>query len=278
MSFEQSSLFPYQAIVDRQLVKWPNNSRIAVWVVPNIEHFHLEIGPGAPDVRNHSRRDYGNRVGIWRLMETLSKHNVRGTVALNAEAVRHYPRIMDECAKLNWELMGHGLTNSVMLSGMSLEIEERCISETRSAIESCGQKMRGWLGPGLTETWNTLDLLRNAGVEYVADWCNDDLPYQMNNTLYSIPYTLELNDMPLFSNPSISIADFERRICDAFDVLYAEGAINGRVMCIALHPFLIGAAHRIKYLDRALAYICGHENVWLATGSEIIAAYRKSGA
>jgi allantoinase len=134
--------------------------------------------------------------------------------------------------------------------------------------------MRGWLGPGLTETFNTLDLLRAQGVEYVADWCNDDLPYAMNNGLHSIPYTLELNDMPLFNNPSISIVDFERRIRDTFDTLYEEGAKNGRVMCIALHPFLIGAAHRIKYLDSALAYIASHEEVWLTTGSEIIDAYK----
>jgi peptidoglycan/xylan/chitin deacetylase (PgdA/CDA1 family) len=276
MAFEQSSLFPYTAIVDRPPVKWPNGARVAVWVVPNIEHFHMELGPNAPDIRNHARRDYGNRVGVWRLMETLTKHGVRGTVALNGEVVRYYPRIMEECAKLNWELMGHGMTNSVLLSGMTPEAEKATIAETRQAIESCGQTMRGWLGPGLTETWKTLDLLRDAGVEYVADWCNDDLPYLMNNGLYSIPYTLEMNDMPLFNAPSISVVDFERRIRDSFDTLYAEGAVNGRVMCIALHPFLIGAAHRIKYLDNALKHICAHDDVWLATGSEIISAYKQS--
>jgi len=96
----------------------------------------------------------------------------------------------------------------------------------------------------------------------------------MNNGLYSIPYSLELNDMPLFNMPSISIADFERRIIDAFDVLYAEGERSGRVIGIALHPFLIGTPHRIRYLDRALAHIAAHDRVWLATGAEIIAAYR----
>lgn len=273
MQFRQEDLFQYTAIVDRPEFKWPRNARVAVWVVPNIEHFHLEIGACAPDVRNHARRDYGNRVGLWRLMETLTKHGIRGTVALNGDVVHNYPRIMEECAKLNWELMGHGMTNSVMLTGMDRDTEAACISETRAAIEACGQKMRGWLGPGLTETWNTLDLLKDAGVSYVADWCNDDLPYRMNNGLFSIPYTLELNDMPLFNNPSISIADYERRIRDAFDVLFEEGEKNARVMCIALHPFLIGAAHRIKYLDHALSYICSHDGVWLATGSEIIEAY-----
>lgn len=278
MTFEQTSLFPYMAIVDRPKLSWPKDARVAVWVVPNIEHFHLEIGAGAPDIRNHARRDYGNRVGVWRVMETLSKYGVRGTVALNGEVVRNYPRIIEECAKLNWELMGHGMTNSIILSGMEKAAEDACIRETRAAIESCGHKMRGWLGPGLTETWNTLDLLKQNGVEYVADWCNDDLPYRMNNGLYSIPYTLEINDMPLFNNPSISILDYERRVRDSFDTLYEEAGTNGRAMCIALHPFLIGAAHRIKYLDRALAYIASHEGAWFATGSEIIEAYKKSEA
>ena len=267
-------LFPYQAIVDRPPVKWPNGARIAVWVIPNVEHFHIEIGAQAPDIRNHSRRDYGNRVGVWRIMEVLTRHGVRGTVALNAEVGRFYPRIMEEMAQLKWELMGHGLTNSVVLSGLSKEREIAVIAETRAVIDQWGQKMRGWLGPGLTETWHTLDLLREHGVDYVCDWVNDDLPYRMNNGLYSIPYSIELNDMPLFNNPSIGIDEFYRRICETFDVLYDEGARNGRVMAIALHPFLIGAPHRIRTLDRALGYIASHGGVWFATGAEIIDAYR----
>jgi len=268
------ALFPYQAIVDRPKVTWPNGARVAVWVIPNIEHFHLELGASAPDVRNHSRRDYGNRVGVWRLMEVMEKHRVRGTVALNGEVARYYPRIMQEVGRLQWELMGHGLTNSAMLTGLGKDDERSVIAQTRQMIEEQGQRMRGWLGPGLTETWNTLDLLREHGVEYVCDWVNDDLPYRMNNGLYAIPYSLELNDMPLFNMPSIDIEDFHRRICETFDVLYEEGGRNGRVMGIALHPFLIGVPHRIRYLDKALSHIAAHDQVWFALGSEIIQAYR----
>ena len=274
INFDPSSLYPYQPIIDRPSIKWPNGARVAVWVVPNIEHFHIDLFPAPPDVRNFARRDYGNRVGIWRLMETLAKHGVRGTVALNSEVCRHYPRIIEEATKLKWEFMGHGTTNSITLSGLDKDIEENIIVETKRAIEGVGHGMKGWLGPGLQETWNTLDLLKKHGVEYVADWVHDDLPVRMTNGLYSIPYTLELNDMPLFNNPSISIQDFQQRICDAFDVLYAEGAKCARAMCIALHPFLIGAPHRIKYLDQAIQYIASHQHVWFATGQEIIAAYR----
>ncbi|NBR30529.1 MAG: polysaccharide deacetylase, partial [Betaproteobacteria bacterium] len=252
----------------------PNGARVAVWVIPNVEHFHLEIGSPAPDVRNFSRRDYGNRVGLWRLMDVLNKHRIRGTVALNAEIGIYYPRIMQAMIDLDWELMGHGLTNSKIMSGLEIEAERKLILDTRKVIEDWGRKMHGWLGPGLTETFNTPDLLKECGVEYVADWVNDDLPYRFNNGLYSIPYSIEINDMPLFNMPSISIEDFKRRICDSFDVLYAEGATNGRVLGIALHPFLIGAAHRIKYLDEALQYIAGHDKVWFATGDEIIRAYK----
>ncbi len=266
-------LFAYRAIVDAPRVTWPGGARIAVWVIPNIEHFHMELFANAPDVRNYSRRDYGNRVGIWRLMEVLARHKIRGTVALNAEVITHYPRIIEAAIGLGWEFMGHGLTNSTALTGMDAATERATILATRDAIIGTGQKMHGWLGPGLTETWRTLDLLAEAGATYVADWINDDLPYRMRNGLHAIPYSIELNDMPLFVNPSISIADFERRMIDAFDVLYDEGEHNGRVLGIALHPFLIGSPHRIRYLDRALAHMASHEGVWFATGAEIIAHY-----
>ena len=272
--FDPTNLFPYSPIIDRPPVHWPNGAKLAVWVIPNIEHFHLEMTQNAPDIRNHSRRDYGNRVGIWRMMEVLTKNGIRGTVALNGEVCTYYPRIMEEAIKLNWEFMGHGVTNSALLTGLTPDAEATVIAKTKKAIEGYGHKMRGWLGPGLTETWNTLDLLREAGVDYVCDWVNDDLPYRMNNGIYSIPYSIELNDMPLFANPSISIEDFEKRIRDTFDVLYDEGENGGRVMGIALHPFWTGAPHRIRYLDRALKYIASHDKVWLATGSEIIDAFR----
>jgi allantoinase len=269
------SLFPYRAIVDHPPVAWPNGARVAVWVIPNIEHFHLELGTAAPDIRNHSRRDYGNRVGVWRLMEVMEQNGVKGTVALNGEVGAFYPRIMAELVRLDWELMGHGLTNSVTLRGLTAEQETAIIAQTKKIIEGHGQRMRGWLGPGLTETHQTLDLLREHGVDYVCDWVNDDLPYRMNNGLYAIPYSIELNDMPLFNTPSIGIEEFYRKICETIDVLYDEGADNGRVMGIALHPFLIGVPHRIRYLDKALKYIASHDKVWFATGHEIIQAYRE---
>ena len=266
--------FPYRAIVDHPPVKWPNGARIAVWVIPNIEHFHVELPGPLPDIRNHSRRDYGNRVGVWRIIEVMEKHAVKGTVALNGEVGAHYPRIMEELVKLDWELMGHGATNSTMLNQLDRPGEEETIKYAKAVIESFGRKMHGWLGPGLTETWHTLDLLKENGCSYVADWVNDDLPYRMNNGLFSIPYSIELNDMPLYNAPSISNEEFFKRIVETFDVLYEEGANGGRVMGLALHPFLIGAPGRIRVLDRALAHMRAHAGVWFARGHEIIEAYK----
>jgi peptidoglycan/xylan/chitin deacetylase (PgdA/CDA1 family) len=137
-----------------------------------------------------------------------------------------------------------------------------------------GKPPRGWLGPALSETLDTLNLLKQAGIEYTCDWVNDDQPYRMNNGLYSIPYTIELNDRPLFREPWATAWDYERMIKASFDVLYREGATQARVMCIALHPFIIGQPNKIDALRGALAHITSNEKVWLATGSEIIDAFK----
>jgi peptidoglycan/xylan/chitin deacetylase (PgdA/CDA1 family) len=273
-SGDYHNLFPYSPIVDRPRLKWPNGAHVAVWVVPNIEHYELELEGRKADVRNLSHRDYGNRVGIWRLVEALGEFGIRGTVALNSAVCRHYPRILERALELNWELMGHGITNSQANYDLEPD-DEKCMIET--VVEDIrrfqGKPPRGWLGPALGETLQTLDLLKGAGLEYVCDWINDDQPYRMHNGLYSIPYTIELNDRPFFREPWAMPWHFERTIRDSFDVLYREGAQQGRVMCIALHPFIIGQPNKIDALRRALAYIAAHEHVWLATGGEIIDAY-----
>jgi peptidoglycan/xylan/chitin deacetylase (PgdA/CDA1 family) len=268
-------LFPFSAIVDRPPLKWPNGAHVAVWVVPNIEHYELEVTGRQVDVRNLSNREYGNRVGIWRLMDALTEYGIRGTVALNSSVCRHYPRIVERSLELGWELMGHGVTNSQMNYELDAADEAAMIAAVVDEIRAFqGKPPRGWLGPGLSETPGTLDLLKQAGLEYTCDWVNDDQPYRMNNGLYSIPYTIELNDRPLFREPWATGWDYERMIKASFDVLYREGATIARVMCIALHPFIIGQPNKIDALRGALAYITAHDNVWLSTGSEIIDAFK----
>jgi peptidoglycan/xylan/chitin deacetylase (PgdA/CDA1 family) len=231
-----------------------------------------------PDVLNYAWRDYGVRVGIWRLMEILDRQGFVATAALNSEACLHYPAIIEEGNKLNWEWMAHGENNSSLHTGMREEAERAIIGNVLDTIaHSTGTKPRGWLGPALTETDNTLDLLADAGIDYVADWCNDEQPYTVqtrNGTIIALPYTLELGDIAVFLQHGGSGEDFERMIVDQFDTMYEEGPTQPRVLSIALHPFLIGHPFRAPYLERALKHIRKHEAVWITTGAAIADWYK----
>jgi allantoinase len=281
--------FDYSAIIDRKPLRWPNGARVAVWVIPNIEHFQFD-GPGVtasgggavlkPDVMNFSWRDYGLRVGIWRLMEIMERHGVRGTVALNSDVTEKYPRVIAAGTALNWEFMAHGTTNSISFNAQGEDEERALVRQSVETIaKAIGKRPKGWLSPGLTETVRTLDLLAECGIEYVGNWVNDEQPYPMrvkSGTLLSIPYTLELNDIPNFLARNRTGEEFARQICDQFDVLYEDGAATGRVMAIALHPFLIGHPHRAKHFEKALEHIVRHREVWLATGGEIADWYKRN--
>lgn len=276
--------FAYTPINRRPKISWPNGARVALWVIPNIETFPLnEPVPGgtgkAPDVINWAPRDYGNRVGIFRMMEVMERHGVRGTVALNSEVCDDYPQVIEDAVKLRWEFMGHNNSNSRYLHLMSPEDERSTVLGTFERIEKAtGKRPKGWLSSGLQESWNTLENLIDAGGTYVADWVNDDQPYVMNpggKRICSIPYSSEINDLPQMLRMGRTSDEFETMIRRQFDTLYREGAQSGRVMAIALHPFIIGVPHRIHALDGALSYILRHEGVWRATGSEIIDHYLK---
>jgi allantoinase len=281
--------FPYSAIVDRPPLRWPNGARVAVCVIPNIEHFLFDrpsssINPHTanlvPDVLNHSWRDYGVRVGIWRMMEVMEQHGVKGTVALNSDVTRHYPRIIEAGQALGWEWMGHGVTNSALIHAQP-EDEERQIVRTvvDTIAQATGTRPRGWLSPALTESHRSLDLLTEAGIDYIANWVNDEQPYPMrvnSGSMLSLPYSIEINDFNAFLFQGQSGEQFAQTIREQFDVLYEDGARTGRVMGIALHPFLIGHPHRARHFGRALAHIAAHRDVWLATGGEIADWYRET--
>lgn len=277
--------FRYTPINRRPKLTWPGGARLAIWVIPNIEVFALDermpVGFGKiPDVYTWSIRDYGARVGVYRIMDVLEKYGIRATVALNSNVCDTYPEIMEDTIKLHWEFMGHNKTNTVRLNEIPLEQERQLIQETLRVIEhTTGKKPVGWLGSGLQETWNTLDYLVDEGVIYVGDWINDDQPYRMDiggKQMVSIPYSGEINDLPAFEHRHYTSDEFELMMRRQFDTLYREGAVSGRVMGIALHPYVIGMPHRIWALDSALAYISKHEGVWFATGSEIIEQFLKS--
>jgi allantoinase len=281
--------FPYSPIVSRRAWKLPDNARVALWVIPNVEFFALDEqvpaaaggGGKTPDVPTWAVRDYGNRVGIFRIMKVLDKFGIRGTVALNSDLCAHHPELIEEMTKRNWELMGHNESNTRRLNAVPESEEQGIIRRALSTIEKAsGQRPVGWLGSGLQETWNTLEHLEQAGVQYVSDWTNDDQPYWMSlpggASIVSVPYSQELNDKPAFEKRHMTATEFGEMICRQFDVLWEEGAESGRVMAIALHPYLTGVPHRIGALEEALAYICRHEGVWRATGSQIASAYAQA--
>jgi allantoinase len=278
--------YRYLPITERKHFAWPGNARLALWVIPNIEFFHLDDPmPGVnnervsgthlktPNVRNWAIRDYGNRVGIWRFFDVLARYGVRGTAALNSDICDYHPQIVDRGVKLGWEFMGHCQTNAKRLNELEPERERAAIHETLERIgKATGRKPVGWLGAGLAETWNTLDYLIEEGVQYVADWTSDDLPFRMDvggKTLMSIPYSLQVNDTTQFYNQKASAEEFATIIKRQFDCLYAEGERAPRVMAIAIHPFVSGVPHWIGAIDAGLDYICSHADVWRATGSEI---------
>ena len=286
--------FRYVPLPKRPKIAWPNGARLAFWVAPNIEFFDLrEPMPDdnnqrvprdkakIPFIYSWAHRDYGNRVAVWRLMKVMKKHGVRGTVPLNSSVCQYHPEIIAACMELKWELMGHGVTNAVRLNEMAPDQERSTIKEVFETIgKATGKRPRGWLGSGLAETWNTLDYLVEEGCEYVCDWVNDDQPYLMDvngKRLVSIPYSWEANDV-LIKSDKMSTDEFELVMRRQFDVLYREGAESGRVMCIALHPYIMGVPHRIDSLDRVLGHIVSQPDVWVTTGSEIMDHYVKSEA
>jgi len=274
--------FEYSAIVDRRPWKLPRRARIAVWTIVNVEEWDIEKATARqyltspqgvatiPDVPNWAWHEYGMRVGFWRLYEALRSRRLRATTAINANVCHSYPRVAQAMLEAGWEFMGH----AVKQGAMHLSPDQRAVvRDTVAIIEKfAGKKPKGWLGPGLTETWETLDLLAEEGIEYVSDWVNDDQPYEIRTShgpLVSVPYTLELNDIPMMVIQHHESSAWLARCRDQFDRLYAEGAKGGRVMAIAVHPYIHGVPHRIKYFEAVYDYMRSRKGVWFTTGEEI---------
>ncbi|MFQ5857241.1 MAG: polysaccharide deacetylase family protein [Anaerolineae bacterium] len=279
----------YVPMIDREPLALPGGARLAVWVVVNVEVWDFNAPMARmlipypqgqvviPDVANYSWFDYGVRVGFWRLKEVLDRHGIRATLSLNASVCEAYPRLVEECLNSGWEFLAHSYTQRVM----SLEEDQRDV--VRRTIElidrTTGQAPRGWMGPGLSETFDTPDILAEEGIEYLADWVNDDQPYPMkvkSGALVSIPYTLEINDIPIYLIQQHRSPEIFERARDQFDTLYREGADSARVMAISVHPYVTGVPHRIKYFDQIFEYIKQHEGVLFMTGGEILDWYKSA--
>lgn len=272
----------YSPITQRNRLVWPNDSRVAVWVIPNVEAFRAELpitsSSGVLDVPELAIREYGARIGVFRLMDTLERLGIPATAALNSDVCKRYPEIIESGTERAWEWMGHNETNSVRLNQAGAN-EEAIISSAIETIRaSCGTAPVGWLSSGLQETAATLDILAKHGVKYVADWVADDQPFWLNTgerRLVSLPYSTVLNDKPAVEQRNLLPWEFGELIRRQFDELYKEGAKSGRVLAVALHPYLSGQPYFIKDLEAALGYVAEKPLVWLAHGSEIAECFIK---
>lgn len=280
--------YDYWPIHDRPELEWPDGKKLAFYVGVNIEHFHLgkpatslvPLTAGLPvDPLNHGWRDYGTRVGIWRMIDVLDKLGIRASVLLNADVCEHYPEIVEAGVARDWAWLGHGRTNSALWTGMTEEEEAPEVARIVEDItRATGKAPKGWLGPALTETENTADLLSENGFTYTMDWIADDQPFPVNTRtgarFISVPYSAEINDIPAFLEMGMSAAEFGQMITDQFDVLHEEAQTRpGGVIAVSLHPFLINVPFRHKYIAKALEHITSHDDVWVTTSDDIAAHY-----
>jgi peptidoglycan/xylan/chitin deacetylase (PgdA/CDA1 family) len=286
----QSPRYDFEPIIYRKPVRFPQGQRLAVLIYVNIEHVPFAstapahaIYPGtlqfSPDILNHGWRDYGNRVGLWRIMDAMDKHGFRGTVNLNSDVCREYPQIIKEGNSRKWEWGAQGDNNTSVPALMDEAFQRSFIQRNVGIIEAAtGTRPKGWLSMFLAESLQTPDLLAEAGIEYVSNYAHDELPVVMRikggGTLLTMPYTLEINDVPTILGKGASAEVFGTMIRDQFDVLYAEGATRPRIMSISVHPFISGHPFRMKHIESALGYIASHADVWLTTGVEINNWYR----
>jgi len=279
----------FSAIVDRPPLELPSRARIVFWTIVNLEVWDIGkpmarqvLAPPSgvthlPDVPNWSWHEYGMRVGVWRFFDLFKRLDIRPTLAINARVCEDYPRVAQEAKRDRWEFMGHSYqqgpihneANQKAMIARSLDVLERF----------CGKRPVGWLGPGLTQTYETPDLLTQAGIKYIGDWVYDDEPTTIRTAhgpLVTLPYTMELNDIPMMAVQHHESDYLTKRAIDQFDRLYAEAASRAKIIALAIHPYLSGQPHRIKYLEAIYDYARQFDGVLYWTGEEILQWYLQS--
>lgn len=279
----------YSPINDRPRLVLPDGGRVAVWVIVNIEEWDINEamprtvltppagGSPMPDIPNWAWHEYGNRVGFWRVLETLDALRIPATLAINGSAIEAYKPISEAALARNWEFIGHGYTQKNM---QKVADEAEDIRKTTEAIRSfSGRAPRGWLGPGLTETWNTPDLLKEQGYEYVCDWVLDDQPVSLqtrSGPIVSVPYTQECNDVAMMLIQHHPAREYRDRAIDQFNQLANDARESARVMALVIHPYIMGAPHRARYFREALEHIAASPAATFMTGEKILDWYKAS--
>ena len=265
----------YSPIVTRKPFKLPNNARIAIWIALCVEYYDIGLPiqggrtPTPPDMMAYSARDYGNRIGIWRVFELLDRYEVKATMVVNSEICTHYPIIAEEAKKRQWEFMAHSDTNSRFLGGLNDEQQREIIRSSIAEVEKySGTKPRGWRSSGMNTSFSTPDILAEEGIRYISDWGNDDQPFPVNvraGRLISLPS----DSVPDLRFQGNTPSEYVETVTAHFDTLYREGAQQARTFAFCLHTFEIGQPSRIAILDKLLRYMKERKDVWFTTGSEL---------
>lgn len=276
----------FSAIVDRPKLKLPGNARMIFWTIVNLEVWDISKPmarqvipaptglPLLPDVPNWSWHEYGMRVGVWRFFDLYKKLGIKPTLSINARVCEDYPRVAQEAKDAGWEFMGHAYEQGPIHKE---EDQKAMINRSMDVIENfTGKRPVGWLGPGLTQTLETPEHLAEAGVKYIGDWVYDDEPTVIRTEkgpLTTLPYTVEMNDIPMMMVQHHAATQFLDRAKDQFDRLYAESADRPKIMSIAIHPYISGQPFRIKYLEQVYDYVNQFEGVVHMNGAEILDWY-----
>lgn len=284
----------WSPITRRPVLQWPGGARLAVCLLVDLGHYEWAPPPGAFDPPTHvpphslnpypdyvtvTFREYGHRIGIFRMMEILDHYGVRATVPMDAHTAEHYPQLVDECLDRRWELIGHGITQRQAITSLMSEEQERVY--IRDSIDSLqratGRAPAGWLGPEHSQSARTPSILAEYGIRYCCDFPNDEQPFRVRTAsgeLYALPCMIEIGDTIGHYNRKLPLPRWVQMVKEAFDVMYEDAAQTGLLLAFRLHPWCMGQPYRIKYLDEIVAHIARHPGTWLATGSEIIEWYR----
>ena len=288
--------YDWSPIINRGMLRWRGGTRVALCVIVNLEHMEWSPPQGSftvpnlaggvtprpfPDYPRFSHREYGHRVGIFRLLDVLEKYGIVPTVAMDALTAESYPYLVDHCLKRGCEIIAHGISVSRMITGNMSEQEERAY--IRTSIDALrlatGSPPAGWLGPEYGESAATPRLLAEAGIRYVCDWANDEQPYPMKTSggeIFALPIMLELDDVNALWDRRVLLDRYGEMLVECFDTMYQDGEQSGRLLVLNLHPWLIGQPFRIGVLDDALGHMMDHKSVWAASGSQIIDWYRQN--
>jgi allantoinase len=283
--------FEHRPVRARPKLRWPNDARVALWITVPVEFFPLDapaqplrpvgaLDRAYPDYWAYANRDYGNRVGIYRIMRVLDRLGLRATAAVNADIADRHPRLIDEIVRREWEVAASGRNMSTIHhGGLAREAEKEIIAAAAATLRrASGQKVPGWHSPAHSQSLNTLELVAAAGFAYVMDWINDDLPYAVNTKagpLHALPLTHEWSDRNILLQHELMIEDYAAQVLGAFRCLDAEAKDHGgRVLSLAVTPWIMGYPHRIGGFARLLETILASGAVWPATGIELLEAFR----